>query len=166
MEYRCCQSVGRVDHQSSVNTLSMPSLDVISKFAGLSVNLFVSPDMPDVLHDPITGEGNDMRVARQRLLDLLEEYRANAKGRMWVNTFNKDLEKEAVKAGIRPLIDRGRDTPYYFGATFKFGDVVERLPSATQTKFQEFNITKTLVRLRRAIGFKKIKRSATQPDRL
>ena len=151
--------VGRADlTQNSVNTLSMPSLDVISKFAGLSVNLFVSPNMPDVLHDPVTGEGNDMRVARQRLLDLLEEYRANAKGRMWVNTFNKDLEKEAAKAGIQPLIDRGRDTPYYFGATFKFGDVVERLPSATQTKFQEFNITKTLVKLRqRAIGFKKIK---------
>jgi len=150
--------VGRIDlTKNSVNTLSVPSLEVVSKFAGLSVNLYVSPDIPDVIHDPVTGEPRNVRVAKQHVLDLLEEFRANAKGRMWVNTFTDDLDKEAEKAGMQPLYDRGREDTYYFGATFKFGDVVERLPSLLQAEFHEFDVTTTLVNLRkRAIGFKKI----------
>jgi ABC-type transport system involved in multi-copper enzyme maturation permease subunit len=150
--------VARVDlTRNEMNTLSPPSLEVVSKFAGLSVNVYVSADLPDILHDPITGKKTNMRVAKQRFFDLLDEFRANAKGRMWVNVFDSNLEKSAQEAGMRPIFDRGRDQMYFFGATFKFGDVVERLPSVTAAEFQEFNITNTLIRLRkRAIGFKKI----------
>jgi ABC-type transport system involved in multi-copper enzyme maturation permease subunit len=150
--------VARVDlTRNEINTLSPPSLEVVSKFAGLSVNVYVSADLPDILHDPVTGKKTNMRVAKQRFFDLLEEFRANAKGRMWVNVFDSDLEKSAQEAGMRPFFDRGRDQTYFFGATFKFGDVVEHLPSVTSPEFQEFNITDTLLRLRkRAIGFKKM----------
>ncbi len=135
-------------------TLSKVSKDAVRALPDLTVNVYISPDLPPTINLGM-GRVLDLRGLRQEFLDKLRQYQSESNGNMTLNIITKDVVKKAKKAKLRLFAGQKAQVSngmlefkkYVLGATFQYKNQMEVYPLALEPAFYEYEITKRLLRL-------------------
>lgn len=157
--------VGRVDlTENHLNSLSPYSVDVLRELTSgegggeLLVRVYASRELPDS-EKMGPGMERDIRGVEQKLMDVLEEYRARADGRLVLEKVEEDVESRGEEAGLEPFVgekteltegEKGRFEmkQYVLGLTLHFKGVMEVVPKALEPGLYEYELTRAMIRLR------------------
>jgi|GEM_PF-480949 len=158
-------SYGRLDlTEGQLNSLSDATVELIQSFDDeVELTVYISPNMPDKIPDPMAPQGGDevkkldLRLVTQKFRDVLEEYKSRSNGKIVVKYADgTNLVELAKKAKLKTFAgeeakatgDSVEFTEYVLGATFSYAEVMERFPLALEPAYFEFEITKRLQRLK------------------
>lgn len=149
--------------EGNINSLSDATVALINDVEGVEITVYISKDMPDELRDPRQAQSGDeikkidLRMITQKFRDVLSEYESQSNGKLTVKFADGDnLVELAKKARLETIAGEEAKatgnvlefTEYVLGATFHYGEIMERFPLALEPEYFEFEITKRLQRLK------------------
>jgi ABC-type uncharacterized transport system involved in gliding motility auxiliary subunit len=155
------QVYGRIDlTENQNNSLSHASKAAVQALDDLEIRVYISPDLPEHIQDPQTGQTLVLRGIEQMLRDKMEEYRSHAGGSMTLTYVTDDVVEQAENAKLRLFAGDAATAKggviefdrYVLGATFHYKNAMETLPLALYPEFYEFEITKLLLRLKEKVA--------------
>lgn len=156
----------RVDlTQNSVNTLSQHSIELLGELLEahpqdiLEARVYISSNLPEKLRQENSGREITTIGLEQKLLDKLGEFQTHAKGRLVTVRVQDNINEEASKAGLIPLVTDEATVKayslepkkYYFGVTFHFAAQKQTVPQAIEPGEFEYEFTRALVRLKDSV---------------
>lgn len=149
--------------EGNLNSLSPASIAAASELEGMTVRVFISPELPEKI-DTSYNRAMQPRMVAERFRDVLEEYAASSGGSVRLEYVTDDVLEEARRAKLPTFSSQEAELmgggmlkfkEYVIGATFIYKTAMERFPREVvelQPETFEFELTKRMVKLRDRIA--------------